>query len=203
MSAMRSTFQSVLDLVATLRQLSKGKSAYQESAAVAEIYGNSEMERTKSKLELLCKDFASQLNGALAVCQRSSRRLPASDRQQLWFTILELLMKQNQELDAVADGGAEIGDLGLFFRSLLSVALNGMVGHISLPLVLEKIVREHSEASIGEYRDILDAFMSMYTFEQSLLDTSKRLVADDLFQGEGLLLKNLKQGRRVVPGSQT
>lgn len=202
-TAMQKTFNGCFESFTHIRQLTKGKSSYEEAIAFAEIYGNSEMERAKSKFEHLCSAITTQLKGALAVCQRSSRRLSVADRQQLWFTLLELLMEQRQRLSGLPDGGhSELADLRGLFRNLLTLALNGMVGHISLPLVLEKIVREHSDASIGEYRDILVAFMSMYNYEQSLLETSKRLVADDLFQGEGLLLRNLKQGHRLIPGQQ-
>lgn len=198
-ASMKETFFGCIEAFNVIRHLKKGKVAYEDAAAVAEIYGNSEFGRTRARFEASAMDLVNKLQAGLGLCQRATKLLSPMDRRLLWFTILEFLMELRENLSDHFYERAVDPDLGGLLRSLLVTALNGMVGHMSLPLVLEEIVRKHSDASIGDYRDILEAFMNMYSYERGLLEASRRLLADDLFQGEGLLLKGLKQGQRLRP----
>ncbi|XP_065176622.1 vacuolar protein sorting-associated protein 8 homolog [Sycon ciliatum] len=132
------------------------------------------------------------INGVLLViiqlCQRNSVRLEAEQRQDLWFPLLEAAMSPQQRWRHASSA------LVSALKELTSHVLNSMMGYVPLPAILKQILSDPSTSSgsFGELKDLMMGMVETYSYEQTLLTTTNRLLAGDI-NGSISVLKRVKE----------
>jgi hypothetical protein len=81
------------------------------------------------------------------------------------------------------------------FRGFIQTILSSMMGYVALANILNKILQEHSSASFWEYKEIIFGILENYNYEDTLLQTTNRLLARDRFVSTLELVKMKKRGK--------
>ncbi|CAB3988597.1 vacuolar sorting-associated 8 homolog [Paramuricea clavata] len=128
----------------------------------------------------------------IQLCQRNSRRMDEYERENLWFPLLEVVMSPQRKLSDMTS------DHFLAFKDLTRHVLNSMTGHISLPMILQKIMQDptYNSGKFGEIRELIMGMLDTYSYEETLLTTTNHLLASDLHRSlnhmKGLLNHGIK-----------
>ncbi|XP_028409020.1 vacuolar protein sorting-associated protein 8 homolog [Dendronephthya gigantea] len=128
----------------------------------------------------------------IQLCQRNSRRMDEYERENLWFPLLEVVMSPQRKLTDMTS------DHFLAFKDLTRHVLNSMTGHISLPMILQKIMQDptYNSGKFGEIRELIMGMLDTYSYEETLLTTTNHLLASDLHRSlshmKGLLNRGVK-----------
>lgn len=133
----------------------------------------------------------------IQLCQRNSIRLEAEQRQALWFPLLEAAMGPQQRWRHAAS------ILVSALKELTSHVLNSMMGYVPLPAILKQILSDPttSSGSFGELKDLMMGMVETYSYEQTLLTTTNRLLAGDI-NSSITVLKRVKE-KGIAPRSAT
>lgn len=125
-----------------------------------------------------------RLRGILGVtiqmCLRCSDRLDEAGREGMWFPLLDALIDSQRAMRQVlVSTAAEYTSL---LRDLTKHVVNNMINHCALPAILQKImVADQVAKSFGEIKDLLFGMLETYNYEKTLLQTTGRIVANDLY----------------------
>ncbi|XP_070570211.1 vacuolar protein sorting-associated protein 8 homolog isoform X2 [Ptychodera flava] len=128
------------------------------------------------------------------LCQRNSPRLDETERQGLWFPLLDLMMAAQRKIKgSIPD--AQLDE----FKELTKHVLNSMMGYIALPAILQKTMQDptYSSGKFGDMRELILGMLDTYNYERTLLRTTNSLLNHDLHWS----LANLKQSvnKGMVP----
>lgn len=121
-------------------------------------------------------------------CQRTTGKLKDKhEREQLWLRFLDeiLLISSSQSFDHEQLGA---------IRRIYGEILNSMIGYVTLPAILERIMRtdavditkrprrssETGNRSTFEIRQLIQSMLENCAFELRLLETTRRLLERDL-----------------------
>jgi len=82
--------------------------------------------------------------------QRNSPIVPSNQREKLWLPVLQLLISAHNRFQGVEELSAAFNDMN---KHLLS----SMMGHVSLPTIVEVVMNNPSyqTATFGEIRDLV------------------------------------------------
>ena len=114
----------------------------------------------------------------IQLCQRANSTLSESQRELMWFNLLESLMKpqrSGQRLTAKTIKQA---------KEAVTHIVNSSIGYVPLRTVIEKILQDpiYQAGNFGDIKDFLVEMMEMYHYEDTLLSSSVQLVQSDLHQ---------------------
>ncbi|XP_013387109.1 vacuolar protein sorting-associated protein 8 homolog isoform X2 [Lingula anatina] len=130
----------------------------------------------------------------IQLCQRNSSKIDEAEREKLWFPLFEAMMAPQRRLKD--DINKQHLDA---FKELTSHVLNSMMGYISMPAILQKIMQDpaYSNGKFGEVRELIMGMLDTYNYETTLLHTCNSLLNHDLHQQ----LAGLKAAanRAIVP----
>jgi hypothetical protein len=121
-------------------------------------------------------------------CQRTAGKLKdKNEREQLWLKFLEEILKisSSKSFDQDQSGG---------FRRIYGEILNSMIGYVTLPAILERIMRtdavditrrtrkisDTNNRSTFEIRQLIQSMLENCSFELRVLETTRRLLERDL-----------------------
>ncbi|KAL9958184.1 hypothetical protein ACROYT_G035162, partial [Oculina patagonica] len=112
----------------------------------------------------------------IPLCQRNSGRLEEADREALWFPLLETVMAPQRKCKDTTSA------YFLAFKDQTRHVLNSMMGYISLPAILQKIMQDphYSTGKFGEIKELILGMLDTYSYESTLLKTTNKLLASDL-----------------------
>ncbi|XP_030829831.1 vacuolar protein sorting-associated protein 8 homolog [Strongylocentrotus purpuratus] len=112
------------------------------------------------------------------LCQRNSPKLDEEGRETLWFPLLDLMMTTQRRLKPSFNETQFES-----FKEVTRHVLNSMMGHLSLPRILQKIMQDptYSTGRFGEIRELIVGMLDTYTYESTLLKTANRLLDRDLY----------------------
>ncbi|CAM6085101.1 unnamed protein product [Calypogeia fissa] len=68
--------------------------------------------------------------------------------------------------------------------------VNGMMGYVPLPTIMNKILEEHRGHEFGDFKETILDMLSAYGYERAILGTAKQLIEDDAFEN----ISALKRG---------
>lgn len=153
------------------------------------------LETLKVKVKTLCDVFEKQefppsneirkmtanieavlLGVLIPLCQRNSGRLEEADREALWFPLLETVMAPQRKCNDTTSA------YFVAFKDQTRHVLNSMMGYISLPAILQKIMQDptYSTGKFGEIKELILGMLDTYSYESTLLKTTNKLLAGDL-----------------------
>ncbi|XP_044183572.1 vacuolar protein sorting-associated protein 8 homolog isoform X3 [Acropora millepora] len=162
------------------------------------------LETLKVKVKTLCDTFekhefpppneirkltanveATLLGVLIPLCQRNSGRLEEADREALWFPLLETVMAPQRKCKDTTSA------YFVAFKEQTRHVLNSMMGYISLPAILQKIMQDptYNTGKFGEIKELILGMLDTYSYESTLLKTTNKLLAGDLHSS----LSNLKK----------
>jgi hypothetical protein len=73
--------------------------------------------------------------------------------------------------------------------------LYNMMGHVSLPAMLEKIVRDHGSDEFADFKSIFLSMLENFRYERTLLQTATRLIQQDVWRAIADLRRSRARGR--------
>lgn len=114
----------------------------------------------------------------IQLCQRNSNKMDQEERELLWFPLLEAMMAPQRQLRGRVDGKYLNA-----FKELTRHLLNNMMGYISLPAILHRVVQDpaYNTGKFGEIRELIMGMFETYNYEKTLLSTTTKLLNDDLY----------------------
>nr|XP_014353683.1 PREDICTED: vacuolar protein sorting-associated protein 8 homolog [Latimeria chalumnae] len=98
-------------------------------------------------------------------CERNSNGLNSQQREELWFSLLELAMSPAQHLRITPSC-----QLAHSIKVLAKKVLNSMTAYIPLTNVLQRIIQDpvYSEGKYGEVKDLVLGMMDKFLYEKML-----------------------------------
>ncbi|KAK2188200.1 hypothetical protein NP493_140g01015 [Ridgeia piscesae] len=128
------------------------------------------------------------------LCQRNSPKMEEANSEALWFPLLDTVLASQRKVD---QSHAEA------FKTLTTQVLNGMMGYVALPAVLQRIMQDPGYCSgrFGEIRELVLGMFDTYNYEKTLLHTCCNLLNHDVHRQ----LVSLTQTARhaIVPRRDT
>ena len=133
----------------------------------------------------------------IPLCQRSSLILDEENRDKMWFTLLDFLMKKAENKDTL--------------KPLIKHVLTSSLGHISLRSVIDRVLKGYQSDNL---LDLLKDLLEMYHYEETLMksttqaiyqDTHSLLVQQQQLRKKAFCVKNLNCdlcGRHLAFGGQ-
>jgi len=120
------------------------------------------------------------LSVAIQTCIRSSARLDEAGREGLWFPLLDVFINSQQAMkQGHSQGSAEYLKI---FRDLTRHIVLSMIEYVALPAILHKVMVDTSVSrNFGEMKDLISGLVDTYSYEKTLLDTTNRIVGNDLY----------------------
>ncbi|XP_046860227.1 vacuolar protein sorting-associated protein 8 homolog [Xenia sp. Carnegie-2017] len=152
--------------------------------------------RELSNLLTTCK---TTLVVVIQLCQRNSRKMNETERENLWFPLLEAVMSPQRRLTDMTSNHF------CAFKDLTRHVLNSMTGHISLPMILQKILQDptYNSGKFGEIRELIMGMLDTYSYEETLLTTTNHLLASDLHRSlsymKSLMNRGVKLKQTICP----
>ncbi|XP_063227477.1 vacuolar protein sorting-associated protein 8 homolog [Bacillus rossius redtenbacheri] len=127
-----------------------------------------------------------------ALCQRASASLDERARQEMWFSLLECVMRPQRD---PARDSRELKDLT---QQLLMC----MSSHVSLPAMLQFILKDpaYTGGKFGDIRELMMGMLSNSCYEETLLQVTSRLLSSDLHH---MLARELALAARGVSPQAT
>ncbi|KFM59920.1 Vacuolar protein sorting-associated protein 8-like protein, partial [Stegodyphus mimosarum] len=126
----------------------------------------------------------------IQLCQRNSNKMNQDERELLWFPLLESMMAPQRQLR-----GRVNAEYLNAFKELTRHLLNNMMGYISLPAILQRVVQDpaYNTGKFGEIRELIMGMFETYNYEKTLLSTTTKLLNDDLHKQLRNLCKTANQ----------
>ncbi|KAJ8019457.1 Vacuolar protein sorting-associated protein 8-like [Holothuria leucospilota] len=132
------------------------------------------------------------------LCQRNTGSMDEKQRETLWFSLLDTIMTSQKRLKLIlSEAHFEV------FKDMSRHVLNSMMGYISLPSILQKIMQDpaYNVGKFGEMKELLLGMLDTYTYEKTLLKTTNSLLAQDLYSSLNSLVKS--SHKALAPQKQT
>nr|XP_015210004.1 PREDICTED: vacuolar protein sorting-associated protein 8 homolog [Lepisosteus oculatus] len=113
----------------------------------------------------------------IAFCQRASVTLDIKQRKELWFPILDFTMSPTLHLMSKPPLAFVRG-----IKDLTKEVLEAMTSYIPLMDILQKLMQDtvHTFNNYGEIRTLIFKMFDAYTYEKTLLETTRSLLSQDL-----------------------
>ncbi|CAL1539613.1 unnamed protein product [Lymnaea stagnalis] len=111
------------------------------------------------------------------LCQRNSAKIDEAAREALWFPLLEAVVSPQRKLKNTLEK-----DVMDCFKEMTHHVLNSMMGYISPPAILQKIMQDpaYNTGKFGEVKELIIGMLENYNYEETLMETCKNLVYHDL-----------------------
>lgn len=133
------------------------------------------------------------LHTLIQFCQRNSTSVDERERQAMWFPIFDKIHNMQQKYQRSTN--MRLTEL---YTVMIHEVLNSMLGYVSLPDILQKIIQDPSY----QFKDIKQLIMGMlekYNYEETLLKTTHHIMVHDV-RGSLSYLRSLVQ-KAITPHS--
>ncbi|XP_061914990.1 vacuolar protein sorting-associated protein 8 homolog isoform X3 [Entelurus aequoreus] len=117
------------------------------------------------------------LNDLIALGHRSSQKLQEPKIKELWFSLLEILMASQKQMKR-----PPAANMSEVLKDLTMKVFNSMSSFISLPDIIQLILQDHlyGEGQVAEIHGLLLGMLNTFNYEQTLFETTTRLLNNDL-----------------------
>ncbi|KAJ3283227.1 Vacuolar protein sorting-associated protein 8 [Borealophlyctis nickersoniae] len=162
--------------------LEKGK----EAALVASEL-ESGAEREGEGMDAALEGMASGFEMAMHLCERNSGRLGREEKEALWFQLLDAVMECQKSLSSPSTSAPPSPDaltstsrLTAAFKHVGRTVMTAMIGNVSLPSILYRIIKSQHRATLGDHREVLFSMLDSYAYENELLSATNRILSSDV-----------------------
>lgn len=129
-----------------------------------------------------------QFDSALTMLQRYTGKVAESLLQSAWFALLDALVEplnRHKPSKEPAISSSRNGSRLLRYRRVLLShirrALEAMVGHVALASLIQRLITDHSDSTVGDFRSIFLALVEGSSYEQATLVEMTQLLAHEEF----------------------
>ncbi|XP_065646918.1 vacuolar protein sorting-associated protein 8 homolog [Hydra vulgaris] len=149
-------------------------------------------ENMEDKVKNALVDVDLALKDSISLCERNSGKLDSDQREALWFPLLETVMAPQRHIGNTSSAHF------LVFKELTKDVLTNMMAYISLPAILQKIMRDpaYNAGKFGEIKEFILGMLDTYNYELTLLETTNSLLGKDLYSQYEQEKKILSRGIR-------
>ena len=117
----------------------------------------------------------------IQLCQRCSQSLSSEERDQMWFDLLDSLMKSKTSTE---------------LKNIVKHVVTSSLGHISLQNLVERILKDPMYQSIN-FGEFLKDILEMYHYEETLMGSTTQAVQQDIHTLTVKLQEQQKRGYAV------
>ncbi|BFY99915.1 hypothetical protein BsWGS_02955 [Bradybaena similaris] len=130
-----------------------------------------------SATQVLFSKAETRLFIIVQLCQRNSGKIDEAAREALWFPLLEAIVSPQRKLKNTVEK-----DILDSFKEMTHHVLNSMMGYISPPAILQKIMQDpaYNTGKFGEVKELIIGMLENYNYEETLMETCKNLLYHDL-----------------------
>lgn len=130
--------------------------------------------KDEKRMEVKFDKMYNSIGVIIQLLQRNSHKLDQSQREGLWFPLLERVLAEQREATRDQDG--------FDWKSVTRQVINAMMAYIPLSFVLQKVMSDpvYSMGRFGEMKDLLLGMLDTYNYEKTLLNTCANLINHDL-----------------------
>jgi hypothetical protein len=111
---------------------------------------------------------------------------------ELWFSLVDILFRCHRQLKQETDIDPLVADSLLQYTQAL---ISGIVGYMSLPLLLSKILERNATCKFEQVREIFQHILEAYHYEQSLVESTNHLLLEDVW---GLVCSHIKRRKKGI-----
>ncbi|EDV27012.1 uncharacterized protein TRIADDRAFT_54511 [Trichoplax adhaerens] len=135
----------------------------------------------------------SMLHAIVKFCKRGSNKIVQARREAIWFELLDVVLVPQAIKENFSQDSIEV------FMNMANIVLNNMMGFISIPQVLRKIMMDSSyNSKFGDIKSLILGLLDTYIYEETLLTSTIKLLSQDLYTSLRSFEVNNKKG--IQPG---
>ncbi|CAG7727060.1 unnamed protein product [Allacma fusca] len=136
-----------------------------------------------------CEEFRNLFLIMVPFAQRHSPKMSKEGREKLWLPLFELTIGAHSRSKADSQVAST-------FAELTKYVLGSMMGHVSLPTIVEIIMKDpaYSKATFTEIKDLVSGMLETCTYEQFMVNLVKRITESDVHERLATKLKCTKKG---------
>jgi len=141
-----------------------------------------------SDVSATAQDVVKCLDVATSLCCRTSASVDSTESEGLWFTLLDsFVVPQRNTRKEINRHYRRVPEHLLKMQSFLTElimdgVLKRMMGEVSFPAILGKIVKDHGKDEFGEFRYTICGMLETYRFEETTLHTAYLTLESDIFR---------------------
>jgi hypothetical protein len=155
-----------------------------------EVFSESEVEGNETgRLNEKCEEFHKLFLILVPFAQRSSPKMSKEEREKLWLPLFEMSIGAHSRSKVNSQ-------LAPMFADLTKYMLSSMMGHVSLPTIVEIILKDpaYSKATFTEIKDLVSGMLETCTYEEFMVNLVKRITESDVHERLATKLKCTKKG---------
>lgn len=169
------------------------ESSYQKLSQFYEQVQKSNLDQNEN-LNSIKDDITNSINNCISLCKRNQNFL---EIQIMWFKIFDLPMISTTQVDKAINPlnnssepsnlfskytQEQLSFIKEFLDNLTSLVLENMIGVIELQIILEKILQDHYNSKIGNFKKIFQKLLENYSHEKNILGAASKIFYFDTYQ---------------------
>ena len=121
----------------------------------------------------------------IQLCQRASLILSETERDQMWFGLLDCLMKSQRDFKQLKD--------------VVKHVVTSALGHISLRSVVDRILKDpmYQSDNFGDVQEFLKEMLETYHYEETLMKSTTQAIHSDIHDQQLKLQAESRRGFSV------
>jgi len=135
------------------------------------------------------------LDVGVRLCQRHSQKGGESG---VWFATLDTLVAAKRSLQLAHELPSNSMLLHALLNSMVQRTLSAMAAYVALPTIVSKIIADHADSNLGEFRDIIVSMLDATRDEAHVYGAVKKLLENDANALRRTLAKAAGAGQLVV-----
>eukprot|EP01102_Stenamoeba_stenopodia_P007852 TRINITY_DN2219_c0_g1_i1.p1 TRINITY_DN2219_c0_g1~~TRINITY_DN2219_c0_g1_i1.p1 ORF type:complete len:407 (-),score=89.34 TRINITY_DN2219_c0_g1_i1:42-1262(-) len=160
----------------------------------------------KAQVERLEKEVEQVVVVAISLCQRTSPTLDARESETLWFRLMDKLVhplrklkfrgRRKRDLAHIQDevqSTPETKKVKQSLTNMIRMVLHSMMGYVSLPSLMLKIVRDHGGDEFQDFKAIILDMMDTFSYEKGIFETANVLFQNDIYSAMRALVTTRKR----------
>lgn len=122
---------------------------------------------------------------AMELCRRSAERSDDKEAMDIWFSLLDTFVsaqirsREPGREDAPSERVGGLPSLSQVLDDVIREVLGGMLGRVSVDVLLALLVKAHPQERLASLRGIIQGSLEALRFQRTLLDITHRMMLKD------------------------
>lgn len=125
-------------------------------------------------------------------CQRIQTSANESDYEQIWFTLLESVIRYEKKHDTLL-GSYKLKPVKKFILECAKYIIENMISYLPLAVITNKIVNDYGDYRFGDYKAIFITMLELSAYDRDILNTATKLFEHDTYKYANSLLKQKRK----------